>query len=68
MNRKKRKERYIKIKNSWRSHIKKWGNIVDITIGWNHAYDLNPRYPRNKIVMDFKNREEIVKFGVMKMC
>lgn len=66
MNRKKKKLKYIRIKNTWRSELKHT-SIIDITVGTQHNFHWNPRYPLNKIVMDFKRRDEIIKYGVVKV-
>lgn len=66
MNRKKRKLIYIRIKNSWRKELLH-SNMIDITTCYSHGLPYNPKYPMNKIIMDFKNREEILKYGVMKI-
>lgn len=62
MNRKKKKDRYIAIKNSWRWQLKDWGRI-EITISSHSIFPHNPKHPRNMIIMDFKNRDDIVKYG-----
>lgn len=66
MNRKKRKLTFIKIKNSWKEELKK-NDIIDITTSDSFGFVQNPKHPRNKIMMDFKNKEEIIKYGVMKV-
>lgn len=63
LNNKTKKIRYIRIKNSWRFHHI-GDEIIRITIGSNHGLPINPKYPKNQIVMDFKKRDEIVKYGV----
>jgi len=65
MNRKTRKLRFIRIKNSWRSDLKNT-SIIDITTSMDHGFLHNPKHPLNRIIMDFKNRDEIVKYGVIK--
>jgi len=67
MNRKKKKLIYIGIKNSWRKHLTHT-NIIDITTTVHHNLKHNPKHPMNKIIMDFKNRDEIVKYGVKCVC
>jgi hypothetical protein len=66
MNRKNRNLRYIRIKNSWRESLKNT-NIIEITIGSNHDITHNPKHPLNMIIMDFKNRKEICKYGVINL-
>jgi hypothetical protein len=66
MNRKKRKLIYIRIKNSWKKYLK-YSNIIDITMN-SHNFLYNPKNPTNRIIMDFKNREEIVKYGIKRIC
>lgn len=63
MNRKKKKLLYIRMKNSWLRCIDK-DKMVYITTSYTH-YPHNPKYPLNQIVMDFKKREEIHKYGVL---
>lgn len=63
MNRKKKKLIYITIKNSWRKHLTNT-KVIDITTTGLHNLVPNPKYPLNRIIMDFKNRDEIVKYGV----
>ena len=63
MNRKKKKLMYIRIKNSWRKYLTT-SKIIDITTTFYHGLAHNPKYPLNKIIMNFKNRDEIVKYGV----
>lgn len=65
-NRKYKKLIYIRIKNSWRKELKN-NNIIEITTQTNHNLYYNPKYPFNKIVMDFTKKDEILKFGVKKV-
>jgi hypothetical protein len=74
VNRKKKKNIYINIKNSWKKHLLSiWRDhpsstkIIDITTSPNLILRPNPKHPSNKIIMDFRNRDEIVKYGV-KFC
>ncbi len=52
---------YIRLKNSWGPLSK---TIIDITTCGYHNGPHNPKHPINRIVLDFKNREEIIKYGV----
>ncbi len=63
MNRVQRKSRYINIKNSWNQELKQ-DPIIKLTTMFGTG---NPKIPFNMIIMDFKKRGEIVKYGVMKI-
>ncbi len=66
LNNKTRKLRYINIKNSWRKDLR-YSKTIDITITMHNNLLHNPKYPLNKIFMDFRNREDIVKYGIVKI-
>ena len=66
MNNKKKKLLYIKIKNSWRRPGKELEPFT-ITTSFQNGLPINPLYATNEIRMDFKKRNEIVKYGVMKV-
>ena len=63
MRNKKKKLLYIRIKNSWRKFLDK-NKMIHITTGGDN-FPHNPKHASNEIIMDFKNREEIIKFGAM---
>lgn len=64
MNNKKRKLIYIQIKNSWRISGFSTDSPIIINVGSQHNYNWNPKYPLTEIHMDFKNKDDIIKYGV----
>ena len=64
MNRKNKKLIYISIKDSWRKYLTH-SKIIDITTTMHHGLLHNTKHPLNRIIMDFKNRDEIVKYGFL---
>jgi hypothetical protein len=64
MNRKKKKLLYIRMKNSWRRYFLYPNQIITITCY--HNFNPNSKYPKNEIVMDFRNRDEVVKYGIIR--
>ena len=66
MNRKKRKSIYINIKNSWKKYLND-NKIIELTLCIKNTFSRhNPKHPFNQIIMDFKNRDDIVKYGVIR--
>lgn len=41
--------------------------VIELTVGCNHVYPINKKYPSNMIVMDFLNKEDIIKYGVKRV-
>jgi len=41
--------------------------IIEITTIAHHGLSHNPKHPLNMIIMNFKNRDEIVKYGVKRV-
>lgn len=63
MNNTQKKLRYIRIKNSWRRPGQELSKFV-ITVGTQHNFEWNPKYPLSEIHMDFTKRDDIIKYGV----
>jgi hypothetical protein len=52
------------MKNSWRRYFLYPNQIITITCY--HNFNPNSKYPKNEIVMDFRNRDEVVKYGIIR--